>query len=625
MADQDKTINSLDKIATKLAPQSMSADMYLVSHPMTHVNGKPDDYITFKIPFSQLATKLTSYVYHTNEDIDVNDGLFEKICTDLSIGELAHADLISSSNQISGNPIDLTANVKGWGPLAVKLDDLPALNKQFDENADRTIKEYVTSINNKIGFKDLAFTWYDDLNLKHYSHVEHLSLYDFTDLSAKGKIGISTAAELSNEVKEAISDYLSLGVLAHLDNIHQNNIAECIDFDNLISGWETTLRNNFLSTATDGTYGSIKTGFGTDNVNRKYAVQLNSIGNAFVEVPWQYKHNAVSVSFVNTSEKNTIVLKQTQTLDSDIKGSPLSTRTLTTEISAKVNIYIENNITRTSVQGKRNSVAIFSDVNTISSSAGQLDGSTDKYFRADGTFAECPLATSTTAGFMTSADYNYLYSLKNDMANNLPVATATKLGAVKIGCPTNVNSQPVKPVKLNNANQMYVDAEAGLAAATNTALGGICIGYQKNGTNFPLVLDNSKRAYTAFDMSTILGIIYPVGAIYITATETNTCPIAQYVGTWIKITGKYLLASGNLVGNENYVAGQDVAAGLPAHQHDVGVGCGDCDCGTFNSIKNTHKSTSTYAKTSGNSNAIYGASSTVRPKAFVVSVFKRTA
>jgi hypothetical protein len=105
-------------------------------------------------------------------------------------------------------------------------------------------------------------------------------------LSAKGKIGISTAAELSNEVKEAISDYLSLGVLAHLDNIHQNNIAECIDFDNLISGWETTLRNNFLSTATDGTYGSIKTGFGTDNVNRKYAVQLNSIGNAFVEVPW---------------------------------------------------------------------------------------------------------------------------------------------------------------------------------------------------------------------------------------------------------------------------------------------------------------------------------------------------
>ena len=65
----------------------------------------------------------------------------------------------------------------------------------------------VSAINNKLGFKDLAFKGEADLDLKKYAHASSLCLADFKDISATGKIGLSTAAELSTEIQDSISTF----------------------------------------------------------------------------------------------------------------------------------------------------------------------------------------------------------------------------------------------------------------------------------------------------------------------------------------------------------------------------------------------------------------------------------
>jgi hypothetical protein len=97
-------------------------------------------------------------------------------------------------------------------------------------------------------------------------------------------------------------------------------------------------------------------------------------------------------------------------------------------------------------------------------------------------------------------------------------------------------------------------------------------------------------------------------------------------GVWEKINGKYLLASGTLAYGESYSANSYVTAGLPAHTHTYSFAFSSASSAEgypHHGGKNTCKHASNTFTTSGASNGLYGASSTVRPPAYVVSVFKR--
>lgn len=145
----------------------------------------------------------------------------------------------------------------------------------------------------------------------------------------------------------------------------------------------------------------------------------------------------------------------------------------------------------------------------------------------------------------------------------------------------------------------------------------------------------ANAAKTAADAAlvNIVSAIYPVGAIYIGVQ--SACPIAAIVGTWEKVTGRYLLASGTLAGSgstaETYAANSNVAAGLPTppnHTHTyrkpsdrVSVVYG------AQSVRDdvTNYSTVNTGNPTWGTHSIYGASGTVRPKAYVVNVWRRTA
>lgn len=131
--------------------------------------------------------------------------------------------------------------------------------------------------------------------------------------------------------------------------------------------------------------------------------------------------------------------------------------------------------------------------------------------------------------------------------------------------------------------------------------------------------------------------IYPVGSIYIGTMDT--CPLANMFGTWTKIEGRYLLASGQLIqggGAEIFSAGTNVSAGLPnitgrLDFQSVGVAANN------NDALRSAGSAISYSISSGPlgardkcdfnaswSNGIYGNSTSVRPPAFAVNVWRRT-
>ena len=131
-------------------------------------------------------------------------------------------------------------------------------------------------------------------------------------------------------------------------------------------------------------------------------------------------------------------------------------------------------------------------------------------------------------------------------------------------------------------------------------------------------------------ISTLLNAVYPVGSIYI-GTQ-STCPLATLIenSTWVAVEGRYLLASGTLVGttDETYTATTEVAAGLPDFSQYIGYtgteGNGNPDSPWDSGGPYPRRAQAITVQPSGVNN-IYGASDTVRPSAYVVNVWRRTA
>lgn len=67
----------------------------------------------------------------------------------------------------------------------------------------------------------------------------------------------------------------------------------------------------------------------------------------------------------------------------------------------------------------------------------------------------------------------------------------------------------------------------------------------------------------------LLDIIYPVGSVYITATENS--PVDSIGGTWEKIENCLLAASGDVYNLVGRYAGNDMiaSAATPEHQHPI--------------------------------------------------------
>lgn len=169
----------------------------------------------------------------------------------------------------------------------------------------------------------------------------------------------------------------------------------------------------------------------------------------------------------------------------------------------------------------------------------------------------------------------------------------------------------------------------------------------KDAVNLETLNDKETTIGTTIDtkISTMLDSLYPIGSIYI-GTQA-TCPLALLIegSTWVKIEGRYLLTSGTLTGtSEAYDATDEVAAGSPnitstPNWWCYGVSKNAAASGAL--VENTPTigdPTSEAATRSptgqlasvralsidaSKSNAVYGSSTTVRPPAYVVNVWKR--
>ena len=134
----------------------------------------------------------------------------------------------------------------------------------------------------------------------------------------------------------------------------------------------------------------------------------------------------------------------------------------------------------------------------------------------------------------------------------------------------------------------------------------------------------------------ILNLIYPIGSIYTTITNSDTCPFEGVDGMhWEKIaSGKCLFGA-----DENHNVGSEISAGLPnikglvqyVRYQDTGLLAN----GAFNGSTNTSALLQNFWGGVGNaasgvldfnasySNPIYGNSSTVQPPAIAVIFWRR--
>ncbi len=140
-------------------------------------------------------------------------------------------------------------------------------------------------------------------------------------------------------------------------------------------------------------------------------------------------------------------------------------------------------------------------------------------------------------------------------------------------------------------------------------------------------------------ISQIMNLLYPVGAIYI-GTQ-GTCPLATLIpgSTWSQIQGRYLLASGTIAGTSEYAAtGTYIAAGLPdiwfdfqAHNSYGTSNPAVSGCMTISGASNgvgwngTSNTRTSYYFRPWMQSSVYAQSTTVRPPAYAVNVWVRTA
>lgn len=140
--------------------------------------------------------------------------------------------------------------------------------------------------------------------------------------------------------------------------------------------------------------------------------------------------------------------------------------------------------------------------------------------------------------------------------------------------------------------------------------------------------DSTKIATTEFVVN-VLKAMYPVGAIFI--GTTNTCPMSAFFGTWTLVSsGKALWTGDGTNGNTTITAGlPDIKGTVSGVQTLSQSATGALAINSFTArdtgVSHSGGGLSTIGFKASGSNAIYGASTTVQPPAYVVNVWRRTA
>lgn len=606
----DKTIANLDpfninisEIGSSSSISSYANDMFLVSHPLTWTNDTWSDYTTYRVALSDLGRLAVNQVYKP---------LLDQISTDLSLGDLAHQDKLLRSDQAGRNIIKLDDNVDSstYGPLALPTSKLSSIQGN-------------QALCSNLGFKDLAFKDEVQLELSALAHKSYITSADVMD-GAK-----FPSAQIDVPFRDlCLSDesMLKLSALAHQDTVFPSQVENGLSIQQLLSvgngGWKPVLDQLYLSSPTSTTRGSIAVGYVQSSLstNRSYAVKVDISGNAYVNVPWRYASDATSCRISPSMSSNTIVFSQTFTHYEN--GVRTSSTTLTDAVV--ITPEISNNITRSGASGNRGRIAVFSDDNNISGGA-LLAGNHQKVYREDGTFDSLNTASRTVTGLMASSAYSYLY----DLTANLPTASNNVKGAIKTGYSSNYTANEANiAVKVDSSTaKAYVT----IPRATSSRLGGIKVGAVASAGRYPIRLDDDGNAYakvgdsdSSIDLE-LFDMMFPVGSIYLTLN--NKAPLQGKNGiSWTQIKGYYLFAAGELADNDKYSAGATISAGLPTHAHDFSFGFNACNSSSGypqhgGGSRCDHGS---YIFTTGcASNAIYGKSTTVRPKGYAVNVFRR--
>ena len=192
---------------------------------------------------------------------------------------------------------------------------------------------------------------------------------------------------------------------------------------------------------------------------------------------------------------------------------------------------------------------------------------------------------------------------------NIRPATNTTLGGVKVGSGLSVTDD----------GTLSADAHGyTLPAATTTTLGGI-----KVGSGLTVDSDGRLSADSALEA-------YPVGSIYQSTDPTS--PAALFGGSWEEIASDRVLMGASSA----HAAGTTVEAGLPNIKGSFVANVYSSYREASGAFTAGNRLTSTGADGSdsyvykfsldaSNSNAIYGASSTVQPAAYYVHIWRRVA
>lgn len=159
----------------------------------------------------------------------------------------------------------------------------------------------------------------------------------------------------------------------------------------------------------------------------------------------------------------------------------------------------------------------------------------------------------------------------------------------------------------------------------------------------PNSTSNSTDVATTAWVRDLFEALYPVGSLYITSSNTTTCPLASIVkktdgtnSTWSLVaSGKALWTGTGSNGNTTIEAGLPNITGNGLHEMQGNTAQPSGDTNAFYSYNVASGSNTSYSSGSlqhfdigfdaSRSSSIYGKSSTVQPPAYVANVWRRTA
>ena len=200
-------------------------------------------------------------------------------------------------------------------------------------------------------------------------------------------------------------------------------------------------------------------------------------------------------------------------------------------------------------------------------------------------------ATTSTAGLMSASDKTKLNGLV--ASTSTPKAAGTAATGSETGFSRGDHVHPLQTTVSGNAGSATKLATArtltvGKTGKTFNGTGNVSWTLDEIGSNVYVGTSEPSDADVdvwidpsgTIDLSTLWNAVYPVGAIYISATSTS--PATLFPGTtWTQITDKYLLASGS-----TYTAG--TSYGAATHTHTSAAHTHSVNSHTHTSAAHTH-------------------------------------